>query len=147
MESPEDPPNNQGGLHFITKEIVMPYSPKKPCKYPGCNQLTNGTYCAQHASVMYKRYNQERRDPAINERYNNEEWKQIREQYIVAKPFCEMCRKYGKLNKAVEVHHIVPLSEGGTNKFSNLISLCHRCHAKIHAQRGDNLNKKKEYTY
>lgn len=125
----------------------MPYKPLKPCKYPGCNKLTNGSYCIDHSKLMYKRYNNTQRDKAINERYD-EEWKEVRQQYIVYKPYCEICRKYGKLIKADEVHHIKPLAEGGTHDFTNLISLCHRCHAKIHAERGDYLgNKKKAYTY
>jgi hypothetical protein len=33
---------------------------------------------------------------------------------------------------AVHVHHIVPLSKGGTNDLSNLRSLCEDCHKKIH---------------
>lgn len=30
------------------------------------------------------------------------------------------------------VHHIVPLSEGGTNKLSNLVALCKDCHNSVH---------------
>lgn len=125
----------------------MPYSPKKPCKYPGCNRLTDGTYCAEHARIINARYNKERRDPAINNRYLNDEWRNVREQYIVAHPFCELCRKKGKLVRAEEVHHIRPLAEGGSHAFSNLISLCHRCHARIHAQRGDYMGRNKVYGY
>jgi hypothetical protein len=33
-----------------------------------------------------------------------------------------------------EVHHIIPLSEGGTNDESNLMSLCRSCHEKIHKE-------------
>lgn len=125
----------------------MPYKPKKPCKYPGCNKLTDGTYCTEHSHLMYRRYNQERRDPAINNRYLNDEWRQVRETYIVAHPFCEICKRKGKLVRAEEVHHIRPLAEGGTHAFTNLISLCHRCHARIHAERGDGLNRRKVYAY
>jgi 5-methylcytosine-specific restriction protein A len=35
------------------------------------------------------------------------------------------------------VHHIVPLSEGGSNEEKNLMSLCRSCHEKIHRERGD----------
>jgi 5-methylcytosine-specific restriction endonuclease McrA len=31
-----------------------------------------------------------------------------------------------------EVHHIIPLSKGGTNNPSNLICLCNFCHDKRH---------------
>jgi 5-methylcytosine-specific restriction protein A len=39
--------------------------------------------------------------------------------------------------KAEQVHHIKPLSEGGSHNDENLMSLCTACHAKIHADRGD----------
>ena len=125
----------------------MPYKPKKPCKYPGCSKLTEGSYCVEHAHIMYQRYNRNRRDPEINERYHNEEWRRIREAFIITYPFCQICKKYGNLVPASEVHHIKPLAEGGTNDFSNLISLCHRCHHRIHAERGDYTKKNKTYSY
>jgi len=31
-----------------------------------------------------------------------------------------------------EVHHIVPLMEGGTNDMDNLIALCNWCHVGVH---------------
>ena len=34
--------------------------------------------------------------------------------------------------KELEVHHIIPLSKGGTNAKTNLITLCERCHTKRH---------------
>lgn len=95
---------------------------------------------------MFKRYNEERRDPRINERYD-EEWAAISREFLVAFPFCQICKKHGKLVKAVEVHHIRPLAEGGTNEFTNLICLCHRCHARIHAERGEYFGRNKVYTY
>lgn len=36
-----------------------------------------------------------------------------------------------------EIHHKLPLSEGGTHDRSNLIALCKSCHSSIHAHRGD----------
>lgn len=125
----------------------MPYKPKKPCKYPGCSRLTDGTYCTEHSRLMFQRYNREQRDPEINRRYDNDEWRAVRTEYIVSHPFCEICRKHGKVVRADEVHHIKPLAEGGTNSFSNLISLCHRCHASVHAKRGDYFGKGKVYEY
>ena len=32
----------------------------------------------------------------------------------------------------VEYHHIVPLKLGGTNRFSNIVPLCHKCHKAAH---------------
>ena len=36
-----------------------------------------------------------------------------------------------------EVHHIVPISRGGTHAADNLMSLCQSCHNKIHHDLGD----------
>ena len=32
----------------------------------------------------------------------------------------------------LQIHHIKHLSEGGTNKFDNLVKLCAKCHRKKH---------------
>ena len=36
----------------------------------------------------------------------------------------------------VQIHHIVPVSQGGGNKESNLVFLCRECHKKAHAYVG-----------
>jgi 5-methylcytosine-specific restriction endonuclease McrA len=33
--------------------------------------------------------------------------------------------------RELQVHHIIPISEGGTNDLNNLITLCHICHRKV----------------
>ncbi|WP_204365619.1 HNH endonuclease [Natronococcus jeotgali] len=38
----------------------------------------------------------------------------------------------------LEVHHIVPLSAGGSNERSNLITLCKNCHTKSEGKRIQN---------
>lgn len=43
-------------------------------------------------------------------------------------PFCE-CDEISLL----DIHHIVPRSEGGSNEPSNLILSCKNCHARIHS--------------
>ena len=48
-----------------------------------------------------------------------------------------MCEENGRLTSAEEVHHILPISLGGTHDKSNLMSLCKSCHNKIHLELGD----------
>lgn len=36
--------------------------------------------------------------------------------------------------RQLKVHHIVPRSEGGSNRMENLKTLCHRCHEKAHGK-------------
>jgi 5-methylcytosine-specific restriction endonuclease McrA len=58
----------------------------------------------------------------------NVKWWDIRKE-VVARDGGK-CRSCG--SPATEVHHILPLSRGGTTTKSNLISLCHGCHDKRH---------------
>lgn len=41
---------------------------------------------------------------------------------------CALCDS----NQGIQVHHIKNRSQGGSNDFSNLITLCWRCHAAAH---------------
>lgn len=58
-------------------------------------------------------------------------WKRIRDRYISVHPLCEICQEIGKITPAQEVHHILPLSKGGTSVAENLMSLCTSCHSAI----------------
>lgn len=113
----------------------MPNKPKRPCSYPGCPQLTNGRYCDEHKKLADKQYNKYKRDPATRKRYGRS-WKRIRDRYIKEHPLCEECSKQDKLTPAEEVHHILPLSRGGTHAINNLMSLCKSCHSKITSLEG-----------
>ena len=120
----------------------MPYKPKHPCSYPGCPNLTDRRFCPEHEKQENARYEKYDRDPAVRRRYGRA-WKRIRDSYAKAHPLCEECLKQGKIVPMDEVHHKLPLSEGGTHARDNLISLCKSCHSRIHAERGDRWNKKK----
>ncbi len=114
----------------------MPYKPKRPCSYPGCPELTDGRFCEKHAKEESKHYEQYDRDPAIHKRYGRA-WKRIRDRYISIHPLCEQCMKEGRITPAEEVHHILPLSHGGTHSEDNLMALCKPCHSRITAEMGD----------
>ncbi len=114
----------------------MPRKPLKPCRYPGCNKLTEGTYCEVHAKEVAKDYNKYTRHGDHNKKYGRG-WRRIRNAYATAHPLCERCLKEGKLTPMEEVHHILPVNRGGSNDWSNLMSLCHSCHEKIHKALGD----------
>ena len=67
-----------------------------------------------------------------------ENWNEIkqhvkmRDGYICRK---KGCYKHGKKiggDAILEVHHIKSLSKGGTNEYSNLVTICRECHKKIH---------------
>lgn len=69
---------------------------------------------------------------------SREEFEQNRTYYL--KVLLKECANCGETND-LDIHHIVPLAKGGTNRISNLVMLCLECHGKIH---GVNRVKHKE---
>ncbi|MCW6664276.1 HNH endonuclease [Aerococcaceae bacterium NML191219] len=118
----------------------MPRKPKRPCSYPSCPRLCEGRFCTEHEKLENKNYEKYKRNPDVRKRYGSV-WRKIRESYVKVHPFCEICFKEGRMKQVEEVHHIKPLSEGGTHHKDNLISLCQSCHARIHAKNGSRWNK------
>ena len=110
----------------------MPKRPKRPCSHPGCSRLTDGQYCDKHRQIAERQYNRYQRDPDTNKRYGRA-WKKIRARFLLQYPLCEQCRQEGRLTPAQEVHHILPLANGGTHDDNNLLALCKSCHSSITA--------------
>lgn len=55
-----------------------------------------------------------------------------------SKGFCEICLRKGTeipLPQVLEVHHVVPVEDGGTDDRTNLQIVCTACHKWIHHQR------------
>lgn len=44
----------------------------------------------------------------------------------------KQCEKCFMFNIPLETHHIIPISQGGTNIDHNLIRLCTKCHKQEH---------------
>lgn len=118
----------------------MPRKPATPCSYPGCPKLCHGRYCESHAKLAEHNYRKYERDPEIDRRYGRQ-WRKIRARYVAEHPLCEQCHKDDRLTPTQEVHHILPLSKGGTHDFSNLMALCKPCHSRISALDGDRWRK------
>lgn len=115
----------------------MPRKPTRACRCQGCTKLAveNSQYCEEHKKLEMQQYNRYRREYRSNERYGAK-WRRIRKRYVKEHPLCEHCLEAGVIKPVQEVHHIVPLSLGGTNDESNLVSLCRSCHMKEHAKLG-----------
>ncbi len=130
--------SNTAGLLFCPESEVrfLPRKPKRPCRYPGCGRLFDGPYCEEHRKAVRDDYNKYKRSPDSNKKYGRA-WKRIRDRYAAAHPVCEMCLKEGRLTPVKEVHHILPISQGGDHRESNLMSLCQSCHTKVHLEMGD----------
>ena len=130
------------GFCFTRTEVrTVPRRPKRPCSHPGCPNLTDGRFCKAHQKEENKRYERYERDPAIKRRYGRA-WKRIRDSYAASHPLCEECLKNGIYVPTEEIHHKLPLSQGGTHDRDNLIALCKSCHAGIHARNGDRWHNK-----
>lgn len=114
----------------------MPTKPNRPCRYQGCSGLAapGEQYCPQHKAKAEQFYNKYQR-PNDKNSYGRA-WKRIRDRKIKENPLCEECLKSGIVKAAEEVHHILPLADGGTSERSNLISLCRSCHIKAHETLG-----------
>lgn len=68
---------------------------------------------------------------------NGEDWDNIRRRvYRRDNHTCQRCgAKGGKEgDRRVVAHHVIPKSEGGGDGLDNLITLCHRCHARVHPE-------------
>jgi 5-methylcytosine-specific restriction endonuclease McrA len=65
-------------------------------------------------------------------------WRFLRERVLELDRWkCQKCLTKGKPVGTTElhVHHIIPKSQGGKDKISNLITLCHSCHEEIHGHK------------
>lgn len=47
------------------------------------------------------------------------------------------CAQCGASDVELHVHHMTPLSQGGTSEIDNLITLCRYCHSPIHPRMGE----------
>ncbi len=107
----------------------MPRKPLRACAVPGCSGVAVvGSYCPEH-SVTARREYPDRRPSAARRGYDRK-WRRIRAQFIKAHPFCADCGA-----PTEEPHHIVPISEGGTHRWDNLVPLCGDCHKRREARR------------
>lgn len=77
-----------------------------------------------------------RLNPSNKYTYPNypEDWPRIRQEVLSRDG--HRCGNCGS-NHNLMVHHIVPLSKGGSNSLSNLRTLCEDCHKKLHPHMRD----------
>lgn len=117
--------------------VTVPYKPMKPCAHPGCPNLTHNRYCEVHQRQADRDYDRYQRSKESFRKYHSGTWAKLRCMKLQRQPLCELCMKEHRYIQATLVHHILPLTEGGTNASDNLMSLCGPCHSRLHAGRGD----------
>ena len=100
----------------------MPHSPPKPCRQPGCPNLTHESYCPTHAP-LHKR-------ATASERGYGSKWQRRRRAYLRVHPLCAECQRAGRITVATVVDHINP--HRGDERLmwdeANWQALCKRCH-------------------
>lgn len=100
----------------------MPRKPKKPCRQPGCPNLSDDVYCEVHRG-LYAREN-------ASERGYDSRWRKARARFLRANPLCEKCKQQGRLTPATVVDHVIP-HRGDYHLFwdqGNWQALCKGCH-------------------
>lgn len=100
----------------------MPRKPKRPCRYPGCPNLSDGVYCEVHRRLFA-------RENAASRGYDGK-WRIARERYLRKNPLCVKCMAEGVITPATVVDHIIP-HRGNQKLFwdeSNWQPLCKNCH-------------------
>lgn len=69
---------------------------------------------------------------------NSQRWKNKREKILKRDNYiCQICKMYGKTTQAKIVHHIKSFDDYPDLAFddNNLLSLCEKCHNKIHPEK------------
>jgi len=108
--------------YFLFEGGHMPRKPKRPCRHPGCPNLGDEPYCAQHRGLYV-------RESAAARGYNGK-WQAARKRYLRAHPLCVKCQCQGKLTPATVIDHIIP-HRGDDKLFwdqKNWQPLCKGCH-------------------
>lgn len=102
----------------------MPQKPLKPCKHPGCPELTSDRFCQRHRHQHEK--------ASASARGYEHKWRNARAKYLKEHPLCVRCQQESRLTKATVVDHIQPHRGDGKLFWdkSNWQNLCKRCHDK-----------------
>ena len=74
--------------------------------------------------------------PSPSRRGYGRRWRRLRLMQLSRHPLCATCYGMGFTTPATDVHHRVPLSQGGQNGLENLESLCHIHHSQEAGGRG-----------
>lgn len=105
----------------------MALKPLRPCRHPGCPDLTREGYCPAHKPAKAPR----RSSAQWHSWYGLPIWKNdLRPTQLLREPFCRECAKAGRRTPATRADHVRP-HRGDWALFTdraNLQSLCERCH-------------------
>lgn len=104
----------------------MASKPLRPCKHPGCPELTREGWCPTHKPKYRRGASAEYHGWYLLPIWKNH----LRPDHLVIEPFCRECASRGIRTTAMVVDHVRPF-RGDWVLFTdrdNLQSLCKRCH-------------------
>jgi hypothetical protein len=73
------------------------------------------------------------------------DWEKRKSELYEESNVCEKCGSYFEGPK--HIHHIIPVSKGGSHRFENLEVLCEICHSKKHGKREFSYSDKNKTSY
>ena len=101
----------------------------RPCRHPGCSELTRSGWCSRHRPRQAAR----KESAGYHGWYSLSVWTDgLRPAQLLREPFCRVCAQMGRRTPATDVDHIRP-HRGDWALFTdrdNLQSLCHACHSR-----------------
>jgi len=125
----------------------MPTKPLKPCRHPGCANVTATTYCPEHERLHPKDDSYRR---TSHDRGYDVRWRKESKLFLQAHPLCACCKNQGRLTAATVVDHKIP-HKGNKVLFwdkGNWQPLCKQCHDKKTASEDGGFgNGGKTYSY
>ena len=84
----------------------MASKPLKPCRHPGCAELTREGWCDRHRP---RDTGQRRISAAWHGWYALPVWtRELRPTQLLREPFCRECAKKGTRTRAAVVDHVIP---------------------------------------
>lgn len=92
----------------------MPDAAPRPCRVSTCPRFQP---CPEHVRPAFAHVIPLRPRSARS-------WRARRKYILDAAPYCGACARLGRTTYAVEVDHIIPIAEGGTDDLLNLQGLC-----------------------
>ncbi len=105
----------------------MALKPLRPCRHPGCRELTRDGYCPKHKPKRAAR----RSSAEWHGWYSLSIWTDgLRPAQLLREPWCRECARRGIRTRATVVDHVRP-HKGDWALFTdrdNLQSLCETCH-------------------
>ena len=82
----------------------MANAPLRPCRHPGCPELTRKGWCSKHRPQHKRRVSAE-----YHGMYNLPIWTdKLRPEQLLREPFCRECARQGIRTRATVVDHIRP---------------------------------------